>query len=160
MKKYTYRLPILIRVFGFIVIAAAFLLSFYLYSSTGDSEILFILIPSLLIISICIGSFFVISQSISVSNNQVNLRYFPIFSKNIPFDEIEGVRIIEEFSPLKDSGGIGLRRSVGKIALANVSGNAIEITTQNNSYIYSFEEKDDGATEIANLIFQYMDRNK
>lgn len=158
MKKYTYRLPILIRIFGFIVIAAAFLLSFYLYISTGDSEVIFILIPSLLIISICIGSFFVISQSISVSNNQVHLRYFPIFSKDISFDEIEDVRIIEKFSPLKDAGGIGLRKSIGQIAFANVSGNAVEITTRNNSYIYSFEKRDNGATEVANLILQYINR--
>lgn len=152
MKEHSQRLPIFIQITGVFIILSTFYFSYYIYSTTKESEVLLVLIPSLLIIVIFIAPFLVIFQRISISKETITLTYFPIFRKKIPFAEIKEVKFINNFSCFRDAGGIGLRKAPGKLALANTSGTAIEIFTEESSYVYSFGNDDKLAEDLLNEI--------
>lgn len=152
MKIHSQKLPVLVQsVAAFIIILSA-LFSCYVYVSTKDLEVLFILIPSMLILVVFIGIFFVVYQSISISEDGIDIRYFPIFRKKILFKEIENVRIINNFSPFKDACGIGFRRAPGKIVCANTPGIAVEVIANEVSYVYSFGKSEEKANKFINEI--------
>ncbi len=152
MKTHSQRLPAWVQVAGVIILIAAFSFSYYVYASTKDSGILLIVVPSLLVLVLFIGPVLILNQSISLSQDAITMRYFPIFRKTIPLSEVEEAKIMDDFSPLRDAGGIGLRKAPGKLVLANASGVAIEIISKESSYIYSFGKSAKTAHHFLNEI--------
>lgn len=101
MKKYNHRLPIWLQAIGVLILLAVFTFAVFIYNSTRDSEVLIILISSLFIVTLCIGSFLFLSQSISIAEKGIFIKYFPIYKIFIPFNEITEVKILQTFSPLQ-----------------------------------------------------------
>lgn len=157
MKKYNHRLPIWLQAIGVLILLAVFTFAVFIYNSTRDSEVLIILISSLFIVTLCIGSFLFLSQSISIAEKGIFIKYFPIYKIFIPFNEITEVKILQTFSPFKDAGGIGLRKAPGKIVFANATGHAVEILTQEATYVYSFRKSEDGPQEILSEFLKNRD---
>lgn len=76
MKKYNHRLPIWLQAIGVLILLAVFTFAVFIYNSTRDSEVLIILISSLFIVTLCIGSFLFLSQSISIAEKVYLLNIF------------------------------------------------------------------------------------